>query len=162
MTAPYPERFRDRDRWILQHRTERTALDPHQPYAFLIEEERAASGDVVSVATILLTSRECPWRCLMCDRWKNTLTDAVQPAAIPAQINCALSRLLGADANRRDNGDAEPASACGGEAASSAFRRAQLHGKSSFTIAAAFSISAPYRRKITRPFPDRYSPLSGS
>ena len=119
MTAPYPERFRDRDRWILQHRTERNALDPHQPYAFLIEEERAASGDVVSVATILLTSRECPWRCLMCDRWKNTLTDAVQPAAIPAQINCALSRLLGADANRRDNGDAEPASACGGEAASS-------------------------------------------
>jgi hypothetical protein len=46
----------------------------------------------VSVATIFLTSRECPWRCLMCDLWKNTLTETVPIGAIPAQIDYALAQ----------------------------------------------------------------------
>ena len=45
-----------------------------RPYAFFVEEERSASGEVVPVATVFLTNRECPWRCLMCDLWKNTLS----------------------------------------------------------------------------------------
>jgi len=47
----------------------------------------------VPVATIFLTNRECPWRCLMCDLWKNTLTETVPAGAIPAQIDHALARL---------------------------------------------------------------------
>jgi radical SAM enzyme (TIGR01210 family) len=57
------------------------------------EEERAESSDVISVATIFLTNRECPWRCLMCDLWKNTLTDSVSLGDIPAQIDYALAGL---------------------------------------------------------------------
>lgn len=95
MTASYPETSRDRNRWILRRRTERNALAPHRPYAFLIEEERAESGEVIPVATIFLTNRECPWRCLMCDLWKNTLADTVPPGAIPAQINYAFCRCVG-------------------------------------------------------------------
>ena len=45
------------------------------------------------VATILLTNRECPWRCLMCDLWKNTLSETVPVGAIPAQIEFALQQL---------------------------------------------------------------------
>jgi radical SAM enzyme (TIGR01210 family) len=83
---------RELDRWILAQRGPRNPLNPRIPHAFLIEEERAESGEVVPIATIFLTNRECPWRCLMCDLWKNTLAETVPAAAIPEQIGWALSR----------------------------------------------------------------------
>ncbi len=45
------------------------------------------------VATIFLTGRECPFRCLMCDLWKNTTVETVPVGAIPGQIDYALERL---------------------------------------------------------------------
>jgi len=93
MTSSYPETASERDHWILDRRPSRNKLDPQRPYAFLIEKERAESGDIESVATIFLTNRECPWRCLMCDLWKNTLTATVPPGSIPAQIDYALNEL---------------------------------------------------------------------
>ena len=91
--SPYPETAAERDRWILDQRPHRHDVDPRQPYAFLVEEECAASGEIVPVATIFLTNRECPWRCLMCDLWRNTLTESVPAGAIPEQIEFALARL---------------------------------------------------------------------
>lgn len=67
--------------------------DPWIPYAFFCEEERSATTEIVSVATIFLTNRECPWRCVMCDLWKNTLDFTVPIGAIPAQIDHALQKL---------------------------------------------------------------------
>ncbi len=93
MVAQYPETTQERDHWILAQRPARNMLDPRRPYAFLVEDERAETGEVVPVATIFLTNRECPWRCLMCDLWRNTLTESVPPGAIPAQIDYALTRL---------------------------------------------------------------------
>ena len=89
----YPTTARDRDRWILARRGARSAVDPRRPYAWLIEDERAESGEVVPVATVFLTNRECPWRCVMCDLWKNTLSEPVPAGAIPAQIDFALEKL---------------------------------------------------------------------
>lgn len=89
----YPETGSQRDRWILAQRGPRATLDPRQPAAFLVETERDETGETVSVATIFLTNRECPWRCLMCDLWKNTLTQTVPAGAIPAQIDRALSEI---------------------------------------------------------------------
>jgi radical SAM enzyme (TIGR01210 family) len=48
---------------------------------------------VVDVATVFLTNKECPFHCLMCDLWKNTLDAPTAPGAIPAQIQYALERL---------------------------------------------------------------------
>ena len=93
LSGAYPERAADRARWILARRGGRNPLDPFKPHAFLVEEERAESGEIVSVATIFLTNRECPWRCLMCDLWRNTLLESVPPGAIPAQIDYALAEL---------------------------------------------------------------------
>ena len=93
MSAPYPDTTRARDRWILSHRGQRNAVDPGRPHTFFMEHERAESGEVVPIATIFLTNRECPWRCLMCDLWKNTLAESVPPGAIPAQIDHALAAL---------------------------------------------------------------------
>lgn len=70
-------------------------LDPNRPHAFFLEEERDAAGQIQKSATILLTNKECPWRCLMCDLWKNTLTQKVPPGAIPKQIEFALGQLGG-------------------------------------------------------------------
>ncbi|MHB8519368.1 MAG: radical SAM protein [Limisphaerales bacterium] len=92
----YPERSRERDRWIVARRPPRPTLDPYRPPAFLTEEERADSGEIVSVATIFLVNRECPWRCVMCDLWQNTLTETPAAGAITAQIGFALTQLAAA------------------------------------------------------------------
>jgi hypothetical protein len=80
--------------WITAQRSPRRASpDSAKPHGFFLEEERTAAGQVTSSATILLTNKECPWRCLMCDLWKNTTTQTVPPGAIPKQIEYALSQL---------------------------------------------------------------------
>ena len=93
MTAAYPRAAAERDRWILDRRGKHNTLDPRRAYAELTEEEPAGAGETVSVSTIFLTNRECPWRCLMCDLWRNTLTESVPAGAIPEQIRTGLRRL---------------------------------------------------------------------
>ena len=68
-------------------------FNPLRPQNFFLESERAESGEIVSVATIFLTNRECPWHCVYCDLWKSTTTETVPPGAIPAQIDYALREL---------------------------------------------------------------------
>ena len=91
--ASYPRSATERDRWILSRRGARNPVEVSRPYAFLVDQERSDSGEIVPVATIFLTNRECPWRCLMCDLWKNTLTETVPAGAIPAQIDFAIAQL---------------------------------------------------------------------
>ncbi len=79
--------------WILAQRPPKNAVDPWRPYATLVEPEYTRDGVVEDVATIFLSNRECPFRCLMCDLWKNTLDERTPEAAIPAQIDWALARL---------------------------------------------------------------------
>src|SRR5437773_12469785 len=88
----YPEDASARRHWIEQLRGARNVRDPWRPHAFFVEKERSESGAIVPVATMLLTNRECPWRCLMCDLWKNTLTETVLVGAVLAQIDYALDQ----------------------------------------------------------------------
>jgi radical SAM enzyme (TIGR01210 family) len=81
------------DTWILSQRPARAKLDAYLPYEYFVEEECSSLGTIEAVATIFLTNRECPFRCLMCDLWRNTLTETVPVGAIPAQIDHALSNL---------------------------------------------------------------------
>jgi radical SAM enzyme (TIGR01210 family) len=78
---------------ILRARPAKNEVDAARPYAFFVERECSAEGEVVDVATLFLTNRECPWRCLMCDLWKKTTDEPVPPGAIPQQIDHALARL---------------------------------------------------------------------
>lgn len=78
---------------ILAARGPKNAVDPWRPYAFFVEPEPTAAGQIENVATIFLTNQECPFRCLMCDLWQNTLDTRVPLGAIPAQIDYALERL---------------------------------------------------------------------
>ena len=89
----YPIGSDERDKWILERRPPRLMADPSVPYAFSVEDECSSDLRVMPVATVFLTNRECPWKCLMCDLWRNTLTEKVPIGAIPAQIDYALTRL---------------------------------------------------------------------
>ncbi|MDB5390709.1 MAG: radical protein [Planctomycetaceae bacterium] len=81
------------DSEILATRPAKNVVDPWRPYAYLTEPERTVAGQIEQVATLFLTNRECPFRCLMCDLWKNTLDERVPLGAIPAQIDYALARM---------------------------------------------------------------------
>lgn len=83
----------ERDRWIRAQRGPKNRLDPQIPYAFLWEEELGEDGTPIPTATIFLTNRECPYRCLMCDLWRNTLDERVPSGAIATQIRHALAAL---------------------------------------------------------------------
>jgi radical SAM enzyme (TIGR01210 family) len=93
LATPYPSGAAERNAWIVARRPKRNTVDPSRPYLFFVEDEYAVTGEVVPVATVFLTNRECPWRCLMCDLWKNTLTESVGAGSIPAQIEYALAQL---------------------------------------------------------------------
>lgn len=78
-------------------RPPRNAVNPEIPYHFLHEEEPDAEGDMLRVNTIFLTGKECAFKCLMCDLWKNTLKEPTPPGAIIKQLDYALKRLPAAD-----------------------------------------------------------------
>jgi radical SAM enzyme (TIGR01210 family) len=79
--------------WIIAQRPARTVQDPFTPHGFFLEEERSAAGRIVESGTILLTNKECPWHCVMCDLWKTTLTQTVPRGAIGRQIDYALNEF---------------------------------------------------------------------
>lgn len=92
-TLAYPDSASERTRWILSRRGPKHAVDSAQPHAFLHELELDADGRLLPTATIFLTNRECPFRCLMCDLWQSTTDGTVPVGAIPAQIAFALGNL---------------------------------------------------------------------
>jgi radical SAM enzyme (TIGR01210 family) len=96
-TAAISTHFMHDNREIEKLRPHRNFLDPGIPYHFLHEQEPGPGGDLQPVNTIFLTSKECGFKCLMCDLWKNTLTGATPPGTILKQIDYALARLPGAD-----------------------------------------------------------------
>lgn len=102
----FPETAAGRDAWIMARRPARRAVDARVPHDCFVEEECSAAGEIERVATIFLTNRECPFRCTMCDLWRNTLTESAPLGAIPEQIGFALRRLKLAD---RKSAQLEPA-----------------------------------------------------
>ena len=91
MTGADPPTYTDAE--IVAARPEKADVDPWTPYAYHVEPERTKTGVVEDVATLFLTNRECPFRCLMCDLWKNTTDETIPEGALPAQIDYALERL---------------------------------------------------------------------
>ncbi len=98
MPSSVPELGPLDDAWILARRGPRNAVSPERPYAHLLETERTADGRIVRTLTVLITNRECPFRCLMCDLWKNTTTSSVPQGAVADQIEGVLDTLAESDA----------------------------------------------------------------
>jgi hypothetical protein len=81
------------DKWIISMRGSKNPVDPHTPYGWLVEKEYTKSGKVEDTGIIFLTNRECPFRCLMCDLWKNTTDFSVESGSVSQQIAWALERM---------------------------------------------------------------------
>jgi radical SAM enzyme (TIGR01210 family) len=81
------------DLFVLQHRGPKNLLDPRRAYASIWEEECDEFGALASTAVVFITNKECPFRCVMCDLWINTLDESVPSGAIAAQIRSALAEL---------------------------------------------------------------------
>jgi radical SAM enzyme (TIGR01210 family) len=81
------------ERAVVAARGPRAARDPTRPYAHFVERERSADGRVEDVAAVFLTNKECPFRCLVCDLWKNATPERVPDGAVAGQVAWALARL---------------------------------------------------------------------
>jgi radical SAM enzyme (TIGR01210 family) len=93
--AGYPTTRTARDRFVVARRGPRRAVDPWAPARVVVDEEPDGRGGVIRATTVFLTGRECPWRCVMCDLWRDT-TEADTPAgAIPFQIARAVGDAAG-------------------------------------------------------------------
>jgi radical SAM enzyme (TIGR01210 family) len=91
--AAYPSEGADRDVFVLERRNPRPSHDPWRYHDVIVEEERTEDGMNALVATVLLTGRECPWRCVMCDLWKGAIAEDTPRGAIAAQIRNARRHL---------------------------------------------------------------------
>ena len=57
------------------------------------ESELTRNGIVEDHNIILTTNKECSFRCVMCDLWKNTLDYRVKDGAVAKQVKDALNSL---------------------------------------------------------------------
>ena len=122
MSAPavYPIGRAARDRFVLERRGPRRLVDPWAPPRVVVDPEPDGAGGVVDVITLFLTGRECPWRCVMCDLWRDTLETDTPPGAIPRQIRLALAP------------GSEPSSGLSSELAPQVRRHLKLYNAGSF------------------------------
>lgn len=88
-----PAAASERDRFVLDRRGPRQPHDPFRHQGVIVEDERDRDGRRARVATVLLTGRECPWRCTMCDLWRYTTVADTPRGAIPAQIADARASM---------------------------------------------------------------------
>ena len=88
--APLP---RIPDREIVAARGARSSLDPSKPYAYFVERDYTRAGEIEDVAAIFLTNKECPFRCVFCDLWQQTLLDRVADGLVAGQVEWALANL---------------------------------------------------------------------
>ncbi len=76
--------------WVRSLRAPRRTIDPWHPLGQLWEEERTPDGGSIPALTVFLAGAECPFTCVFCDLWKETLEAATPPGALPAQLRQAL------------------------------------------------------------------------
>jgi len=81
------------NKWIVSKRGAKNLVDFNRPYAWLVEKERSISGEIEDTAIVFLTNKECSFKCLMCDLWKNTRDQPTPVGAVPKQIEWALSQM---------------------------------------------------------------------
>lgn len=77
--------------WIRSLRAPKPPVDPWVPLGHVWEEERERDGSLLPALTIFLAGAECPFACVFCDLWRETLDGATPPVSLPLQIQKALT-----------------------------------------------------------------------
>ena len=74
-------------------RPRHAAIDPNRVQAAFVEQELGGDGQLVDVATLLTTGRECIFDCVFCDLWRHTLPGPTPHGAIVRQLDAVLPTL---------------------------------------------------------------------
>ncbi len=77
--------------WVRSLRSPRRRIDPQEPIGHLWEKERTPDGGLLPAFTVFLAGAECPFTCVFCDLWRETLDGPTPPGALPAQLRKALA-----------------------------------------------------------------------
>jgi len=77
--------------WIRSLRAPKRRVDPWEPLGHLWEEERTQDGRLQPALTVFLAGAECPFTCVFCDLWRQTLDGSTPPGALPTQLRRALA-----------------------------------------------------------------------
>jgi archaeosine synthase beta-subunit len=83
--------LRPDDLSIRRRRPAKPVIDPWRPLGVLDETERTAAGPPCVLRTVFLAGAECPFTCVFCDLWRQTLDGATPRGALPRQIEAALA-----------------------------------------------------------------------
>ncbi len=78
---------------IRARRPPKLAFDPRRPLGTVIEDERVPGGGRAPALTVFLAGAECPFACVFCDLWRQTLDHQTAPGDLPAQVKAALAEL---------------------------------------------------------------------
>ena len=73
--------------------TVKNSVDASVANGIFSEDELTRSGVVEKHNIILTTNKECSFRCVMCDLWKNTLDHKVEAGVVSKQVRDALQQL---------------------------------------------------------------------
>ena len=77
----------------MQRLTVKNNVNPDAAYGVFSEDELTRSGEIEPHNIILTTNKECPFKCVMCDLWQNTLDERVDDGVVAKQVEDALASL---------------------------------------------------------------------
>lgn len=86
------------DEWVGSLRPTKRLRDLDQPIGTWTEREILPDGRTGTVGTIIVNNRECPYRCVMCGLWQDTVDHTPKPGQIVEQITSALRKFGRLDA----------------------------------------------------------------
>ena len=86
------------DAWVAGQRPAKRRRPLDEPVAAFVEREMLPDRRCGTVATIIVNNRECPFRCVFCGLWQDTVDETPPPGAVAAQIETALDALGPVDA----------------------------------------------------------------
>ncbi len=72
-------------------RPSKPLVDAARPLGYSWEDERSPGGPLFPTLTIFLAGAECPFSCVFCDLWRNTIDGSTPAGAIPQQIAMATA-----------------------------------------------------------------------
>lgn len=81
------------DRWVRSLRRAKTPHSSDRSIGVSHERERRPGGAVVDASTVFLAGAECPFSCVFCDLWTETLTGPTPPGSLALQLTQALGEI---------------------------------------------------------------------
>ena len=86
------------DAWVASLPPAKQSPTMERAVAAFVEREMLDTGRCVRVGTIILNNRECPYRCVFCGLWQDTIDDTPRPDAVAHQVEQALATFGAIDA----------------------------------------------------------------